>query len=101
MDAPQFIDGASLDGFVELEKADGVKVEQLSGESLCLLLTNNATLYGDPAGKVCKRDANNKIVFQGDWCAATNSAATATCADAISLGATFAASSVALKTNCP
>ncbi len=101
MDTPQFIDGASLDGFVELEKADGVKIDQLAGESLCLLLTGNTTMYGDPTGKVCKRDGNNKIVFQGDWCAATNSAATATCADAISLGATFAASSVPVKTNCP
>jgi hypothetical protein len=46
---------------------------------------------------VCKRDASGKILFQGDWCAATNQAATAGCADAVQVSATFAAQAVTIQ----
>jgi hypothetical protein len=102
MDTPQYIDGASLDGFVTLEDADKVLIDQLGKESLCLLLSGNAKMWGDATGKLCARDpGTNKIKLQGDWCSTTNAAADASCADAISLGATFAASSVAMKSSCP
>ncbi len=98
-DTPQYIDGASLDGFVTLEDADKVAISQLNGKSLCLLLTGNDTMWGDGAGK-CARDTMGKIKFQGDWCSTTNAAADASCADAISLGAKFSASSVAVQPGC-
>lgn len=99
--APTFIDGASLDGFATLEDADAVTVPQLK-KSLCLLLTgDNTGALADPSGMKCKRDAMGKIEFKGDWCSTTNMAADATCADAMKLEGTFAASSVAMKATCP
>lgn len=96
---PKFNASADLDGYATLEDADAVTVSQLK-KSLCVLLAgdNAAT---DPSGMKCKRDAMNKIEFKGNWCAATNAAATADCFDAVKLEATFAASSVALKSSCP
>jgi hypothetical protein len=44
---------------------------------------------------------NGKIDYQGEWCDATNSAADATCADAVQLGAEFAASAVKINGGCP
>jgi hypothetical protein len=93
---PTFVDGAQFSGFVTLEQADTVIVSALH-ESLCVILSGNSGTYGtaDSAGNtVCKRDASNAIVYQGDWCAATNAAATATCADSQAVAGKFAASSV-------
>jgi hypothetical protein len=98
---PQFTDGASLDGYITLKDSDTVIVSALN-ESLCVLLSGDATTYGmtNAAGvTVCKTDANGNPTFQGNWCDGgttppTNTAATATCADSVSLGANFAASSV-------
>jgi hypothetical protein len=91
---PAFIDAGSLDGYITLEDADTVIISTLS-ESLCVLLSGNAALYGTGAStNVCKRDASNKIIYQGHWCSATNSAATSTCADAEPVVGNFAASSV-------
>jgi hypothetical protein len=42
----------------------------------------------------CKRDAGGKIMFQGDWCQATDSAS---CKDSVKLKANFAASAVKLN----
>lgn len=100
---PPFIDKASIDGFASLEDADKVAVDQLGGKSLCIILSgdNACTQYCDATKKKCARDANNQIVFKGDWCAATNAAATDTCHDAVHLQGTFAASSVAMKSSCP
>ncbi len=100
---PQYIDGGSLDGFASLEDADKVVVSQLGGKSLCVLLTGDSACaqYCDATKSKCARDANNQIVFKGDWCSTTNAAATDTCHDAVQLTGTFAASSVAMKTSCP
>jgi len=95
----QFIDGGSLDGFITLEQADTVIISAL-GQSLCALLAGGAssmdTMTGT-AGLVCKRDANNNIVFQGSWCEATNAPATATCFDSVQLTGKFAASSILIN----
>lgn len=90
---PAFLDGGQLEAFITLEDADTVLVPPLD-ESLCLLLTGNASMYGTGGGgtKNCKRDAGNAIVFQGDWCSATNQPAAGGCADAMRFAATFAAS---------
>jgi hypothetical protein len=95
---PLFIAGASLDGYITLEDADGVPVKALN-ETLCVLLSGNAAMYGMTAGgvTVCKRDASNKILYQGGWCSTTNAAAAAGCADAEELAANFAASSVKIN----
>ena len=90
---PQFIDGATLDGFVELEQADKVEIKELGGKTLCALLAAEA-------GPKCARDAG-KIAFKGDWCSTTNAAADGTCSDAMRLAATFAASAAAVKSSCP
>jgi hypothetical protein len=94
---PQFISAASLDGYMTLEEADQIMITA-ANESLCVLLSGNATMYGatqdgGPA-QVCKRDSGGKILYQGHWCASTNSAATTTCADAEQLKGTFSAGSV-------
>jgi hypothetical protein len=94
-----FTGGAALDGLIVLEDADKVVVSPLQ-ESLCVLLAGNAATFGTsgPNGsQVCKRGANGAILFQGDWCAATNQAATATCADAVQVAATFAAQAVQIQ----
>jgi hypothetical protein len=94
---PQFITGASLDGVMTLEDADTVVVAALS-QSLCVLLSGNAAMYGMQGMNnvtVCKRDAGSKIVYQGGWCSATNTAGG--CADAEQLQAQFAASSVKIN----
>jgi hypothetical protein len=91
---PAFTDAASLDAFVTLEQADNLPISAV-GQTLCVLLSDDATMYGDMSTpKKCKRDAGGKIVFKGDWCSTTNMAASATCADALKLTATLAASSV-------
>jgi hypothetical protein len=95
---PPFLDGGALDAFMLLEDTDAVIISSVN-ESLCVLLAGGG-LYGtkNPGGvNVCARDASNKIVFSGDWCAATNAAATPTCADAVQLTAQFAAQAVAIQ----
>ena len=94
-----FTTGAAADALMVLEDADKVVIPQLQ-ESLCVLLAGNAAMYGTPGPsgtQVCKRGANGAILFQGDWCSATNQAATATCADAVQVAATFAAQAVQIN----
>ena len=63
-----------------------------------MLLTGNAAQYGQQSGgtTVCKTGPSG-ILFPGDWCAATNGPATATCHDAVQLVASFAASGVKIN----
>jgi hypothetical protein len=92
-----FKNGGKIEGYITLEDADSVIVE-LAGASLCKLLA------GEGDGKMpekCKRDANGKILFEGDWCDATNAAADATCKDAVKLSAEFSASAVKVNGGCP
>jgi hypothetical protein len=101
-DVPAFVgdDGkadsdGTLDGFITLDEADQVVVEATK-QSLCVILSGNSTMYGDggtPTNK-CKRDPAGKILFEGDWCAASNDTA---CKDSVKLKANFAASAVKLN----
>jgi hypothetical protein len=94
-----FVDGASVSADILLEDADTVMISALN-ESLCVLLSGNATMYGTPGPNgetVCKRNAANQIVFQGDWCSGTNSPANGGCSDAVGFHAHFAASGVTIK----
>lgn len=84
----------TLDGYITLDEADKVEIDALQ-QSLCVVLSGDSTVFGDGGTpKKCKRDAGGKIVFEGDWCAATNDA---TCKDSVKLKANFAASAVKLK----
>ncbi len=85
----------SLGGHITLEAADGVDVPQLA-ESLCVLLAPNAPVdTSNPAEKHCARDGSGKIMTQGDFCEATNTAGG--CADSFWLSATFAASAAKIS----
>jgi len=95
----QFVDGASIDGYITLEEADVVTIPELGGNSLCTLLAGPENL--DTATKKCKR-TGGVIDFKGDWCAGANeadpgTAATANCADSVKLAATFSASATTLR----
>ncbi|MFT3765513.1 MAG: hypothetical protein QM820_08370 [Minicystis sp.] len=93
---PDFIDGGHLDAFISLEEADTVLIPPLD-ESLCVLLSEDATTYGDGGHpRRCKR-SNNAIVFQGDWCSATNQPASGGCADAVRFAGSFAASGTTIQ----
>lgn len=89
-----FAAGGKLEGYITLEEADQVVIDTLNA-TLCVVLANDP-MYVDQ-GK-CKRDAGNKIVFQGDWCDTTNSAGG--CKDSVVLGADFAASAVTATGDC-
>jgi hypothetical protein len=95
-----FANGGTGTAFIALSDADNVAIASIN-ESLCVFLSNNPTLYGvmqtGSTETVCKRDASGNIVFQGDWCAATNSAASAVCADSVAVSFAFAASSILIN----
>ncbi len=100
---PTFVDAGNLEGYVTLEDADAVLVPELGNASLCTLIAGAE--FTDQDTKTCLRDAGDVITFQGDWCAGTaegepGSAATATCADAVQLRATFSASGATLADSC-
>ena len=84
-------DGA-LGGFITLEEADAVPIPQLGNKSLCVMLTKSTP---GPDNLHCKRDANSKIAFQGDYCSTTK--APGGCVDSYWLAATFAASAVKIN----
>ncbi len=92
---PQYLDAGSFDGFVTLEDADSVPLTAV-GETLCVLLAGNPVSFSDGATPLahCKRGANGKILFTGNWCAATDTAGSLSCADAVHVAGNFAASAV-------
>jgi hypothetical protein len=96
---PLFQDGGTIDSFMTLEEADTIIVSALN-ESLCVMLSQNPAMFGQVNSQgvtMCKRDAANHILLQGDWCTATNAPASATCADADALSGTFAAQGVLIQ----
>jgi hypothetical protein len=94
---PAFFPDAQFVGMVNLEQADTIPINAL-GQSLCVVLSGDAATYGNGASPMaqCKR-SNGKIVFQGDWCTATNQAASALCQDALYIAGGFAASGVIIN----
>lgn len=93
-----FVDGAGFSGYINLEEADQVTVDVLS-MSLCLVLAGESSANGSGESPInrCKRTSSGAIVFQGDWCAKTNQPASAGCADALQVSATFAAQAVKIQ----
>jgi hypothetical protein len=89
---PAFQTGATLDGLITLAEADIVLVPSVS-QTLCVILSGNPSMYGTQSGGVTHCNGT----FQGDWCAATNQAATSTCSDAVHVSAKFAAQAVTIQ----
>lgn len=93
---PAFTSGGTLSGLISLEDADAVVVNEVN-ESLCVLLSGDPSTYGDGGSpQRCRRDGNQAIQFAGDWCIATNAAATAECSDAMAISFDFTANAVAV-----
>jgi hypothetical protein len=90
---------AALGGYITLAEADQVDVVQI-GESLCALLSYDQTNSKDSTTNGCAKSSSGAYIAQGDWCSTSNSAATATCADAFWLSSTFAASAVTIDSSC-
>jgi hypothetical protein len=80
--------GGSLGGYMTLVEADDILLPDLSGESLCVVLTGAR----DAATGRCTRNAENKVPAMGDYCSTTKSAGG--CKDSVWFAATFAASAV-------
>ena len=94
-----FVDGATLEGYILLEDADGVIVA-MPNQSLCVLLSGDPETYGDDGSPMhCKRNAAGDIVLLGDWCSTSNSAGG--CQDSMRMTAGIAASAVAVPASCP
>ncbi len=93
-----YLHGGHLEGYLVLDEIDGVAVQALD-KTLCLLITgDNGYEYSDDASPVSHCTRNDGVIaFQGDWCAATNAPATATCFDAVHFVADFAASAVPIQ----
>ncbi len=82
----------AIGGYITLEEADGVLVQDLS-ESLCVLLTG--TVSSKTADGKCQRDGGGHIVPKGDFCSTTKTAGG--CQDSYWLAATFAASAAKIN----
>jgi hypothetical protein len=97
---PQFKDAGKIDAYILLEDADDIIISAVN-QSLCVLISGDPGLYGNGGSPIqCKRDGLGKIVFKGDWCNATDAAATANCFDSSRFNASFASSAVAVKGGC-
>ncbi len=95
-----FATGANLKGYIRVDEADKVFIEDL-GTSLCVFLAG-ITQWNGP-NKDCV--SSDKWIAgdrpDGDWCAATNSPADATCKDAWILEGDFSASAFKINGDCP
>ncbi len=104
----QWINGAKLTGYIELEEADDVWIPEME-QTLCVALSGSPLTYGedfeeaDRKGKRCLRDesGNIKAAEKADWCSATNTACSPPEANAFLLEGMFAASAVKVLPSCP
>ena len=97
--AYQYVNDATLSGYITAEDADKVLVVDLN-ESLCGLLTN-ATMMAADGSKVCKRDAAGKLDFGASMSGPDFSSKGDGVMDSFELGATFAAAAVKINDTCP
>lgn len=91
--------GGTIKGYITIEEADQVFVEQL-GSTLCVFLDKT---FGNGPDDDCKSSAKWIAGDRpaGDWCSTTNAAADATCKDAYRLEGEFAASAFKVNGDCP
>ncbi|MCA9596027.1 MAG: hypothetical protein KC776_22085 [Myxococcales bacterium] len=92
--------GASLDGYITVDEADQVYVEEL-GSTLCVFLAGIGQWKGTDGSCKTSDKWNNGERPDGDWCASTNAAADANCKDAWHLAGDFAASAFKITGDCP
>lgn len=94
-DITYFDNGASLEGYITVEDAEGVWISDMA-TSLCVLLGKQKDEIkvkgGD--GTHCKRDDDGNILLKGDWDSATNSRVEDGTGDSFQLKGEFAASAV-------
>lgn len=90
-----FENGASLEGFITVEEAEGVWIADMS-TSLCVLLGKQADdiKVKEADGTHCKRDGEGNIILKGDWDSATNQPVEDGTGDAFRLKGEFAANAV-------
>jgi hypothetical protein len=93
--APRYRSGGRLTGHIRLEDADAVVVASIN-QSLCVLLTGDPGNGANPLR--CTRDVEGVITAAGDWCDSADMASG--CTDSIRFDATFAASAVAMASDC-
>lgn len=86
---PAYVNDGALDYVISLAEADDIDVGPLA-QSLCVILSGDPVKYGDAGVPITRC----KSLDFGNWCFANNSPASAGCADAIHVDATFAASAV-------
>jgi hypothetical protein len=89
-----FVDGAQISGAISLEDAD--KVIVMGSSSLCVILAGS-NYANNNTPSTCTRDMNGNITYKGDWCIATDAAASATCYDAVHVTGSFTASGVKIN----
>lgn len=92
--------GGTLSGYISTVEADQVMLPL--NYSLCVLLSGDPNTWEGPDGHCSTSTAwKSGQRPKGDWCAATNSAATASCSDAYHLQANFAAQGFKVNGVCP
>jgi hypothetical protein len=104
----QWVNGAKLTGYIELEEADRVWIPDME-QTLCVALSGSSITYGEDfneggrKGKRCIRedDGSIKAKEKADWCSSTNASCSAPDADAFQLAGEFAASAVKVLPACP
>lgn len=93
----------TLDGYITVEEADQVTIDELGGATLCVVLAGGVGTKWNGPEKNCKSStpwlAGERP--EADWCSTTDSAATATCKDAYRLQGKFAAAGTKVTGNCP
>lgn len=94
--------GGTIKGYITIEEADQVYVEQLSA-TLCVFLAGVSSEWNGKPGNTCAASAKWLLGERppGDWCSTTNSAADAACSDAYRLEGEFAASAFKVNGDCP
>ncbi len=99
LDETNWTTGGNLRGYITVEEAEAVYIDDLS-VSLCAQIAGK-DWKGKPEGK-CSETAAWQAGERpdGDWCAATNSPATASCKDAWELQGGFAASAIKINGDC-
>jgi hypothetical protein len=95
--ATTYVHAGRLEAYISLEEADTLPISTLD-ETMCALIAGSSSFL-DSSGPMstCARGASGAIAFKGNWCSATNAAATATCFDAARVVATFAASAALVQ----
>lgn len=89
-----FLDGGTVHAHVSLEDADASIVPPLN-QSLCVVLSGDASTYGDGGNPTRCRRSGGVIAFHGDYCSITN--APGGCADSVEVQGNFAASGVTIS----